>query len=135
MDEKVHENILVYDISYKTLIGAKPLCIRFDKVDGFNRAYNETRYLVLFGPEKFDSIYDRIQYLMSQKIGITFVFSHNHSKIQIDSYDNLPLEKTLTLHNVIILVKSVFNKNQNHYCYNLFLEKCSFQLPKNNDNK
>ena len=28
-------------------------------------------------------------------------------------HDSLPLEKTLTLH-VIILVQSVFNKNQNH---------------------
>ena len=31
IDEKSYENILGYDISYKTLIGAKPLCIRFDK--------------------------------------------------------------------------------------------------------
>ena len=29
-DEKSYENILVYEISYNTLIGAKPLCIRFD---------------------------------------------------------------------------------------------------------
>ena len=34
MDEKLYENILIYDVSYKTLIGAKPLHIRFDKVDG-----------------------------------------------------------------------------------------------------
>ena len=33
-DEKSCENIFIYDISYKTLIGAKPLCIRFDKVVG-----------------------------------------------------------------------------------------------------
>ena len=40
-------------------------------------------------------------------------------------------KKTLTLHNVIILIKPVFNKYQNHhYCYNVFLENCSFQLPK-----
>ena len=31
IDEKSHENILIYDISYKTLIGSKPLQIRFDK--------------------------------------------------------------------------------------------------------
>ena len=36
-NEKSYENILVYDISYRTLIDAKPLCIRFDKVDGFIR--------------------------------------------------------------------------------------------------
>ena len=29
----------------------------------------------------------------------------------------------LTFHNVIILVKSAFNKNKNDYCYNIFLEK------------
>ena len=34
-DEKWHENTLNYDILYKTLIGAKPLCIRFKKTDGF----------------------------------------------------------------------------------------------------
>ena len=28
-------------------------------------------------------------------------FSHNHAKIKVDSYDSLPFEKTLTLHNVI----------------------------------
>ena len=33
-------------------------------------------------------------------------------KIKIDSYDALPLEKTLTLHNIIISTESVFNKDQ-----------------------
>ena len=32
-------------------------------------------------------------------------------------------------------MKSVWNKYQNHYYYNIFLEKCLYQLPKNNDNK
>ena len=34
IDEESHKNILIYDIWYKTLIGAKPLSIRFDKIDG-----------------------------------------------------------------------------------------------------
>ena len=32
LNENSYENILVYNISCKTLIGAKPLRIRFDKV-------------------------------------------------------------------------------------------------------
>ena len=36
--EKSYENILVYNISYKNLI-AKPLWIRFNKIDGFIRVY------------------------------------------------------------------------------------------------
>ena len=43
LDEKPHENILIYDISYKTLIGAKPLWIRLDKIDPFIKVYDGTR--------------------------------------------------------------------------------------------
>ena len=55
------ENILVYNILYKNLIDAKPLHIMYDKVEGFIRAYDGTRYLVLFGSEKYDFIFKRIR--------------------------------------------------------------------------
>ena len=62
LDEKLcensHENIFIYDISYKNFMGAKPLRIRVDKIDGFIKIYDGTRYLVLFGPERYDAIYD-----------------------------------------------------------------------------
>ena len=63
LNEKSYENILIYNISCKTLIGDKPLQIRFDEVDGFIRVYEGTRYLVLFGAEKYDFMYNRIRYL------------------------------------------------------------------------
>ena len=44
IDKKPYENILVYNSSYKTLIGAKPMCIWFDKIDGFTRVYDRARY-------------------------------------------------------------------------------------------
>ena len=63
IDENSCENILNYDISYKTLIGSKPLHIRFDKIDGFIRFYDGSRYFTLFSSEKYDAIYDRIKIL------------------------------------------------------------------------
>ena len=39
--------MLIYKISYKTLIGAEPSPIRFNKVDGFTRVYDGARYLIL----------------------------------------------------------------------------------------
>ena len=45
---------------------------------------------------------------MFKKSGITYVFSHKCEIIKIDSYDSLPLEKILTLHNDIILSLSLF---------------------------
>ena len=73
IDEKSHENILIYDISYKTSIGPKFLRIRFDKIDGFIRIYDGIRYLFLLGPEKYDAIYNRIRYLISLKRSITYI--------------------------------------------------------------
>ena len=36
----------------------------------------------------------------------------------------------MTFHNVMMLIKSVFNKNKNSHYYNIFLEKASYELPK-----
>ena len=130
IDEKSQENIFIYDISYKTLIDPKPLRIRFDEIDGFIRIYDRTRYLTLFGSEKYEAIYNRIRCLISLKSAITYIFSHYFAKIKVDSYDSLPIEKILTLHNVIIHIKSVLKKDKNHYYYKIFLEKCSYQLAK-----
>ena len=118
---------MIYEISYKTLIGTKPLHIRFDKVDGFIKVYDGIKYLVLFGPKKYDAICNRIRYLRSQKSGIAYVISDNYVRVKIDSYDSLPLEKILAFHNLIIFIKSVFNKDKNNYYYNIFLEKCSYK--------
>ena len=72
-------------------------------------------YLVLM---YYDTIYNRIRYLVSQKSGITYAF--------FDLFDSLSL--MLILNNAITLIKSVFNKNRTHQCYSILSEKCSHQL-------
>ena len=81
INKKSYKNILVYNIPYKTLNSAKPLHIRFDKIDIFFRIYDQTRYLVFFEGEKYDSIYNRIRNLIGVKSGITYVISHNYVQI------------------------------------------------------
>ena len=56
IDEKSYKNIWLYNISYKTLIDSKPLCISFYKIDRFIKVYDGTRYLELFESEKYDFI-------------------------------------------------------------------------------
>ena len=89
--------------------------------------YDGTRYLTLFASEKYDTTYNRI---ISQKSDVTSIFSHYFAKIKVDSFNSLTIAKRLTLHNVIIHIKSVLNKDKNHYYYKIFLEKCSYQLAK-----
>ena len=58
---ETYENILVYNISYKTSTGPKSLSIRFNRIDEFTRAHGgKFRYLVLFGHGLFDKIFDEI---------------------------------------------------------------------------
>ena len=54
---------------------------------------------------------------------IIIIINHNFGKIRINSYNSLLSQKILTFHNVIILIKSVFNLNKNEYYSNIFLEK------------
>ena len=92
IDGKSQENILIYGISYKTLIGPKPSRINFDKIYWIIRIYDGTKYF-LCGSEKYDAIYNRIRYLLSLKSSIADVFSHYHTKVKVDSYDSLPIKK------------------------------------------
>ena len=111
---KTYENILICDVSYKTFMGSKPLRIRFDEIDGFINIYDGIRYLVLFRPDLYDAIYNRIRYRFSEKSGITDSINHNFARIRLDSYNSL------------VLIKLVGNKNENYY-HNMFLEKDSYE--------
>ena len=103
--KKSQKNVLVDNISEKTLIDAKSLRIRFYKIDCFIRVYDGTICLLLSGSEIHDFIFNRIRYLIRVNSGITYVIFHNYAKTKVDLYDSLTLEKRMTFHNVIILIK------------------------------
>ena len=74
LDGESYENNLIFDISYNTLIDAKPFRIMLDDVDGLIRYYDGTKYLALFDLENDDSFYDRIRYLIRLESGMTYLF-------------------------------------------------------------
>ena len=84
-----------------------------------NRALRDTRCYfapiteMILNLKSLNSIiYDRIRYLARDKSGITYSISHNFARIRTDPYNSLLVEKTLSFYNVIILIKSVVNKNK-----------------------
>ena len=74
LDGESYENNSIFDISYNTLIDAKPFRIMLDDVDGLIRYYDGTKYLALFDLENDDSFYDRIRYLIRLESGMTYLF-------------------------------------------------------------
>ena len=74
--------------------------------------------LVIIGIMKFLIVFfDNI--LQVKKSGSKDSINYNFARIRIDSCNSLPTEKILTFRNVIILIKSVVNKVQNKYYYNI----------------
>ena len=120
--------ISVYNILRKTPTGPKPLRISFDKLEGFIIPLDrKIKHLILFDYGLFNKIGDKIKYLISKKSGTANSINHNFGKMRIDLYNSLPSKKILTFHNVIILIRSVVNKNENKYYYNISLEKGSYK--------
>ena len=113
------------------------LCIRFGKVNGLIKMCNEIRYLELSDSYNegyygimsriYNKIFDRFNYHINKKGDTTDSINYNFARIRIDSYNSLPIEKALTFHNVMMLIKSVVNEHKNNYYYNIFLEKNSYK--------
>ena len=57
---------------------------------------------------------------MEKEKQVHICFSHYYIKIKVDSHDSLLIGKRFTLHNVMILIKSVLNKDKGHYYYMYF---------------
>ena len=73
------------------------------------------KYLILSDYGLLDKNCDKIKYLISKISGLTNSINHDFRKIRIDLYNSLPIKTILIFHNVIILMKSVVNKNENKY--------------------
>ena len=97
--------------------------IRFDKVNRIIKIYDGIKYLELsnsdnefyyrFDSKIYNAPFDRINYLISEKSDDKCSINHNTPTIRIYSLNSLPIEKNLTLRNVIILIESVFNMGKN----------------------
>ena len=57
------------------MIGTKPLRIRFDKISGFIKIHDGSRYLTLFVSETYDAIYNRIVFYKSKRQCHIYLFS------------------------------------------------------------
>ena len=84
LDQKSNHNISIYDVAYKTSCGAKPLCFILDKVIGYIRKNNRTKFLALFhSDEKYEKILDIGRDFIMLKISISDVYSHKYTKVMI----------------------------------------------------
>ena len=97
------------------------------KGDGYTEDSNGNKYLKLGFSDKnkdtskrYTELWDKIKDLQRSVTNILGGYDKKYIKININSDDNLPINETLKLHNLIIFVRSVFQKDKK-YCTQVFL--------------
>ena len=124
------------DISlFVKINSANFLYLIIDEVDGHSEKNNGNRYLILDSTDKnkkslikYTKLWDGIKYLIktikSSKEG---EYRKDFMKIKFSSDDNLPLNKTLKLHNMTMIIRFVFEEDSKYYP-RVLLDECLCKL-------
>ena len=78
---------------------------------------------------KYTELWDGIKHLIEKINDKPGENGKDFMKIKFNSDDNLPLNKTLRLHNLTIIVGSVFQENGKYHSRD-FLDECFYELRK-----
>ena len=106
-----------------------------DKVDEYIEESNGNKCLILASTDKtkevlrkYTELWDGIKCLIKTiNGGLAGEYEKEYMKIRFESNDNLPLNKTLKLHKLTLIVRSVFQQN-NKYYPQVFLDECLYEL-------
>ena len=117
------------------IIRVNPLYIIINEVDGSIAEKNGNEYLT-FGSidknknvlEKYTKLWNETEYHIKRINGSkSGEYEKDFMKIKFNSDDNLPLNKALKLHNLTIMVRSVFEEDDKYYP-KVFLDECLYKL-------
>ena len=94
----------------------------------------EIKYLILHSTDKnktvlikYTKLWDGIKNLIEKVNNKLGEYEKGFMKIKFSSDDNLPLNKTQIIHNIFIIIRSVFDKHGKNYPQ-IFLDECWYEL-------
>ena len=143
IDLKSFKNIDIYNIRYITIkkiddyeniYCINPLYLIIAHANGYIEEKDANKYLIFDSTDKnkellkkyndvWNGIKDKIKELSSEE----YDYEKDYMKIKYNSDDNLPLNKPLKFHNMIITNRSVFQKDGKRYPQ-VFLDDTLYKL-------
>ena len=141
IDKKPYKDIDIYYIGYITakdsgyvkVNSANSLYLTINEVDGYFEKINENKHLTLVSTDKnkevltkYTEMWDGIKNSFEKINNKSGEYGKYFMKIKFDS-DSLPLNKTLKLLNMTIIVWSVFEEDGKYYPH-VFLDECLYEL-------
>ena len=143
IDKKSYKNIAIYHTGYITMKDSDHVKINsvnslhliISEVDGYIEESNANKYLTFASTdnnkkvlEKYTKLWDYIKHcIQTINSGKSGEYEQDCMKIKFNSDDDLPLNKILKLHNLTIIVRSVFEEDDKYYPQ-VFLDECLYEL-------
>ena len=126
----------IRDLKYLKINSVNPLyLIVFNNVitDGYFEEINKSKYLTLVPTnetkekiKKYEELWSKIRYLIRSRTKNSEDFDENYMKIKFNSDDELPLNKTIEIPVMIIVVRASFHENKKYYPQD-FLDECLYK--------
>ena len=108
-------------LSYEAIISVNSLYLIIDKINGYIEESNRNKYLALVPPvewndtlKKYEELWGKLRDFNRSMINNFDNYDEKYMKIKFNSDDDLPLKKTLKFRNMIIVVRSVFHKDNKY---------------------
>ena len=95
-------------------------------MNGYFEEINKNKYLI----KRYEEMWSKIRDLISPVTKNSNEIGERYMKIKFNSDDELPLNKTIEIRNMTIVIKAVFSENSKYYPQ-VFLDKYLYKLWKN----
>ena len=143
IDKKSYKSICIYQIGYITMKDSdhvkinsvNPLYLIIAEVDGYIEETNGNKYLTFPSTDKnkkvlenYTKLWDEIKYHTQTINAGTFgEYEKGYMISKFNSDDDLLLNKILKLHNLIVIVRSVFEEDGKYYPQ-FSLDECLYEV-------
>ena len=142
VDKKFFNGIDIYYLAYEykkkitecnEVNSVNPLYLRIkDMKDQFKKGKSDNVwYLIIFGDSdvlrKFANIWKSIRAKIEENTGGIVQYDKDYMKIKFESNDNLPIDNIVNMHQVTIIIRSIFAQNGKFYPQ-LFLDDALYEL-------
>ena len=110
------------DSEYVNINSINTLYLIFNEVDEYVEEINGSKYLTLVSTDKikelltkYTELWDWIKNSIEKINNKSSEYGKDFMKMKFDSDDSLPLNKTLKLHNMTLIVRSAFEEDGKYY--------------------
>ena len=145
IDKKSYKDIGIYNIGYITIkkvdayeniYSVNPLYLTINHGIGYSEEKGVNKYLVFNSTDenkellkKYDDVFNGIRNKIKKVSGNECDYEKDYMKIRFNSDDDLPINKQLKFHNMILTIRSVFEEDGKLYPQ-VFSDDTSYELNK-----